>query len=277
MWPSPSRVRLQADPARVSAALAVQRVWRGLCARRHFTELLLSSLQQQLQQEDLSSERLELPEENAPAPASPRAVPRAKTPSLEEARELAAEAVSMGQFHHPGSPHPEAGLPLLTAQASGELVQPSPSRNAPPSPFLHAASSSTLVPPSPKGGGRGAEARHARSGSGGAVTPALSRRNTSDSDSAPTGGEDLQFTEELAANMSNDALRDLASVLGRLSATRNKVLLQLAEKRAELLHEKEQRQTLVEQLLQQVDKSRGVRKAKADLMPDLFKAKPARR
>ena len=255
MWPSPSRVRLQADPARVSAALAVQRVWRGLCARRHFTELLLSSLQEQLQQEDLSSERLELPEENAPAPASPRAVPRAKTPSLEEARELASEAVSIGQFHHPGSPHPEAGLPLLTAQASGELIQPSPSRNAPPSPFLHAA-------PSPKGVGPGAEARHARSGSGGAVTPALSRRNTSDSDSAPTGGEDLQFTEELAANMSNDALRDLASVLGRLSATRNKVLLQLAEKRAELLHEKEQRQTLVEQLLQQVDKSRGVRKAK---------------
>ena len=75
--------------------------------------------------------------------------------------------------------------------------------------------------------------------------------------------EDLQFSDELAATMSTEALRDLASVLGRLSATRTKVLTSLVEKRDELRHERSQRQALVEQLVMQVDRSRSLRKVKA--------------
>ena len=59
-----------------------------------------------------------------------------------------------------------------------------------------------------------------------------------------------------------EALRELAAVLGRLSAARNKLLATQLEKRDELLHEREHRQTLVEQLLLQVDRSRSLRRPK---------------
>ena len=59
-----------------------------------------------------------------------------------------------------------------------------------------------------------------------------------------------------------EALRELAAVLGRLSAARNKLLVTQLEKRDELLHEREHRQTLVEQLLLQVDRSRSLRRPK---------------
>ena len=81
----------------------------------------------------------------------------------------------------------------------------------------------------------------------------------SNPESVPTTTEDLQFTEELAADLGVEALRELASVLGRLSASRNKLLASLVERRGELMHEREQRQTMVEQLLIQVDRSRSLR------------------
>ena len=240
-------------------AIVVQRVWRGVRARRRFTELLFATLQEQLREELVS----ELPaplDEGAPAAAlvapSRR---RAQTPSLEEAQEEA----SISQFFHPngGAHDPQFGFdpsppPLLrTPGSSDRMLQPAvpteryASATGAQSPQRGASASAN-------GGG------HSRAGSGGAVPSALMRGEsgcTSDAEDA----EGLQLSDELASTMSTEALRDLASVLGRLSATRTKVLTSLVERRDELRHERAQRQTLVEQLLMQVDRSRRLRKVKA--------------
>jgi len=61
--------------------------------------------------------------------------------------------------------------------------------------------------------------------------------------------------------VSVEALRELAAVLGRVSAAGNKLLFSQLEKRDELLNEHEHHQTLVEQLLMQVNRSRNRRGA----------------
>ena len=244
-------------------ALVVQRVWRGVCARRRFTELLFVTLQEQLREELIS----ELPaplDEGAPA-AAPVAPSRrrAQTPSLEEAQEEA----SISQFFHPNGrvPHdPQFDFdppppPLLRTPGSCEsMVQPADPTERYPS---TAQSPQRSARASTNGGG------HSRAGSGGAVPSARLRGDSGNtSESARTDAEDaedLQFSDELASTMSTEALRDLASLLGRLSATRTKVLTSLVEKRDELRHERSQRETLVEQLLMQVDRSRSLRKVKA--------------
>ena len=225
-------------PPPPSPVTAVQRVWRGVCARRRFTELLFVTLQEQLR-EELVSELPAPPTEAAPA-AAPVAPSRriAQTPSLEEAQE---EASIIHFFHaNGGAPHdPQFGFdppspPLIrTSGSSDSTVHPS---------YPTEPCASTTGPQSP-------QRDH---GDGG---------NTSES--ARTDAEHAEFSDELAATMSTEALRDLASVLGRLSATRTKVLTSLVEKRDELRHERSQRQALVEQLVMQVDRSRSLRKVKA--------------
>ena len=228
-------------PPPPSPVTAVQRVWRGVCARKRFTELLFVTLQEQLR-EELVSELPAPPTEAAPA-AAPVAPSRriAQTPSLEEAQE---EASIIHFFHaNGGAPHdPQFGFdppspPLIrTSGSSDSTVHPS---------YPTEPCASTTGPQSP-------QRDH---GDGG---------NTSESARTDAEhAEDLQFSDELAATMSTEALRDLASVLGRLSATRTKVLTSLVEKRDELRHERSQRQALVEQLVMQVDRSRSLRKVKA--------------
>ena len=69
----------------------------------------------------------------------------------------------------------------------------------------------------------------------------------------------LEFTEEMAAGMNLEALRQLSAILSRLIVSRNKTLVALVERHDELEHERSYREQLVEQLLQQVGQSRGLR------------------
>ena len=213
-------------------AIVVQRVWRGVCARRRFTELLFVTLQAQLREELVS----ELPpplDEGAPA-AAPVAPSRrrAQTPSLEEAQEEA----SISQFFHPngGAPHdaqfeydPPPPPPLLRTPGSSDSMVPPAAPTERYESTTGAQSPRRGASASANGGGG-----HSRAASGGAVPSALMRGDSgSTSESARTDAEDaedLQFSDELASTMSTEALRDLASVLGRLSATRTKVLTSLA-------------------------------------------------
>ena len=261
-----------------TSAVTVQRVWRGVRARRQFTELLLSTLNG-LKRDELSGDGLlRSPEDAAavgrsgksrvkslytaasiadttPAAAALRrrsapASVRAGTPSLEEALEEARTS----QFHHPGSPR--TGPVFLRANTSEDSVDsdvPEPTARfgaGPPSP-QSAVRASAAVASTPAAAVASTPAALARLGKIGALG--------SNPESVPTTTEDLQFTEELAADLGVEALRELASVLGRLSASRNKLLASLVERRGELMHEREQRQTMVEQLLIQVDRSRSLR------------------
>ena len=229
-----------------TATLLIQRTWRGARARRGFTELLFAALQEQIR-EDFSHELVELPEETPALPAL-RGVGRSSTPSLEEALEEA----SVLQFYHPGSPSPRKPA------SQPDSAQTNPVAHKPPQPSPHVcASSSEASSPKPT-----TTTPNAAPG----LTPASIARMGSLGDgmgsAGASAGEDLRFTEELAADMSVEALRELAAVLGRLSAARNKLLVTQLEKRDELLHEREHRQTLVEQLLLQVDRSRSLRRPK---------------
>jgi len=77
-------------------------------------------------------------------------------------------------------------------------------------------------------------------------------------DSSATG---LEFTAEIAAGMSLQALRELSVVLSHIISTRNKELVTLLERRDELTHERGFRQATVTALVAQVGKSQYVRDA----------------
>ena len=244
-----------------ASAVVMQRVWRGVCARRRFTELLYVTLQDQLREDFVS-------EQPSPAAAAPVSRRRSQTPSLEEAQEEA----TISQFFHPngGEPHDSQCVqppPPLRIQGSSSDTVPPAARTGPPSPNEQWAPS-TGAQSLPRDAGASANGGHSRAGSGGAIPSALVRGDSGHSDSGRSGrtaeedADDLQFSDELASTMSHEALRDLASVLGRLSATRSRVLTSLVEKRDALRHERSQRQALVEQLLMQVDRSRSLRKVK---------------
>ena len=66
---------------------------------------------------------------------------------------------------------------------------------------------------------------------------------------------DLEFSEEMAESMSIEGLRELAGVLTRVIATRNKELVALQVRRDELLNEREVRQATVTSLVAQVYRS----------------------
>lgn len=249
-----------------ASALDVQRVWRGVRARRQFTELLFATLNG-LKRDELGGDSLLSSPEDvaavgrpgksaaaasanattvtsaAAAPQRPAAVVRAGTPSLEEALEEA----TTSQFHHPGSPR--TGPVSLHANTSDESMDSDVSE--PTARFGAGPSSPVSKASTTAGAASSTPAALAHLGKLGALGSSL--------EGVPAAAEDLQFTEELAADMGVEALRELASVLGRLSASRNKLLVSLVERRDELLHEREQRQTMVEQLLMQVDRSRSLR------------------
>ena len=240
-----------------ASALTVQRVWRGVRARRQFTDLLFATLNE-LKRDELGGTGLlrspaslrrgsKSSEEGyaaattvstAAASQRPPAVVRAGTPSLEEA--------TTSHFHHPGSPRTgPVSLRAISSESSvdSDVWEPTARFGAEASPVTKVSASAGAASSTP--------AALAHLGKLGALG--------SNPEGVPTAAEDLQFTEELAADMGVEALRELASVLGRLSASRNKLLGSLVERRDELLHEREQRQTMVEQLLMQVDRSRSLR------------------
>lgn len=244
-----------------ASALTVQRVWRGVRARRQFTDLLFATLNE-LKRDELGGTGLlrspaslrrgsKSSEEGyaaattvstAAASQRPPAVVRAGTPSLEEALEEA----TTSHFHHPGSPRTgPVSLRAISSESSvdSDVWEPTARFGAEASPVTKVSASAGAASSTP--------AALAHLGRLGALG--------SNPEGVPTAAEDLQFTEELAADMGVEALRELASVLGRLSASRNKLLGSLVERRDELLHEREQRQTMVEQLLMQVDRSRSLR------------------
>ena len=194
-----------------SAALAprateVQRVWRGVLARRAFSDLLFDAIEAQLGEESVETFLCD------EAPSSAPSTPRRHTPSLEEALELA----SHNKFLHftPGSdPH-----------ASRPAVQ-----------------------------------RHVSLTGGGRAEPPLRRptplRSAHHAEPADSGGDALEFTEEMAESMSTEALKELVAVLTRIIGTRNRELVALLERRDELQHARDYRQATVARLVSQVDRS----------------------
>ena len=100
-----------------------------------------------------------------------------------------------------------------------------------------------------------AAAQHRRTKSDGIVHTAAALKAAS----AEEGTSDLEFSANMAESMSLDALKELAAVLTRTIATRNKELISLQLRRDELRHEREYRQATVAALVAQVDRSQFVK------------------
>jgi len=206
-------------------ALRIQQAWRSVLARRVWTELLIRGTlaQNRSSEATAAAELLDGPAAIADAAAQqgPARQP-SPSPSLEEARAMAQGA---------------AGNVRAGSGSDGG----------------HAECTSLA-----DAAGRGARSPSADPGGmarGGAVPRSEA---LAEADSEVDAGE-LQFTAETAKGMGIEALRELMSVLTRLTVNRNEALVALLQKRDELLHERQYREQLVQQLLAQVDNSRALR------------------
>lgn len=279
---------------RDEAACLAQRVWRGVRARRTFSELFFASVEASLSGSSVPINMFIAGDEEASEEApSSRCCEEADTTgavttSLQEAQTEA----SYKYNHHilssaAGSSEPPIG--------SG----PTPSREPPPSvsrwvsvagvaatpPPMRWASSAGLdvaLSPARAGGEDGHAApaigvHHRRTASRG-MPRSLHRRGSSEggggsgthtvSSLAAAAAEDdstpgLEFTAEMAEGMSMEALREMATVLARIITTRNKELVSLVERQDELRHERDFRQATVSALVAQVDKSQWVKNDEA--------------
>jgi hypothetical protein len=209
-----------AGPNDAGSAVRIQRCWRGTVARSAWTELLLNSTIATLP---------------STAGGSPESMAATTLLSLEEARAMAQEAAR---------------------EADVDLTSPSSCASTS---FAAIPSRASLAESSD---GNGAADKHgavsspdAAASEAGRLKSALAR---DDGDGDASAGA-LQFTSEMAEGMSHRELRELMGVLTRLTVNRNNVLVELLQKRDELLHERECREQLLQQLLAQVDSSRGLR------------------
>ena len=266
----------------VLSTCEIQRIWRGVLARRTFSDSFLDSVEASLGPPsahpcDRGGPSTALLEEDA-------------TPSLEEAQE---EASYKYNHHMAVSSHCSCGS--STRRASDDLVlDPSTpgSRSAvakltasvavhsPPASQMRWASTAALRELSPVVHSvRGAATPHAAS-PGSQYYPSVcdktavfhlpshprvdAHREVFPGDGSSTSG--FEFTEEMAESMSTDALRELCAVLTRIICSRNKELVGLLERRDELRHERDYREKTVTALVAQVKRSTwisdGRRKAK---------------
>lgn len=215
-----------------SCAVRIQRCWRGLVARRAWIDLLLNSMIAMLPSTtdgslDSMADAWERPDRSCSS----------QSLSLEEARAMAQEAAR---------------------ETDGDLCSPSScSRTA-----SEAVPAGALLAGNSDGKGAAKADRH------GAVSsddPAASEAGrlecvlARDDGYRETSAGALQFTSEMAEGMSHRELRELMGVLTRLTVNRNNVLVDLLQKRDELLQERECREQLVQQLLAQMDNSRALR------------------
>lgn len=207
--------------------MVAQRVWRGVLARRWWTELLLRETLAALHAAGgggLLDGGL-LPEAAQPPPRCGAAV---AAPSLEEARAMAQEAA-------------EAETARRSSSDGGDI----------------AATKAGLEEAG--GGGRRAVHEPRDNASSGAAAPEPVDAAGIDGGDAGLLAAHVQFTADAASKMSLDELRELAGVLSRLINHRNGVLVAQLQRRDGLLHEKSYREQLVSQLLLQVDASRALR------------------
>ncbi|KAL1518891.1 hypothetical protein AB1Y20_003166 [Prymnesium parvum] len=205
------------------ACVHLQRIWRGVRARRAFSELFYQAVYNEVHGNVLCPP----PSSPGSAPSTPR--PRMRsicTTSLEEALEEAGR----GRFDE----HAQLHSPLSEHRRSASLNSlPQLGRcNQPPSPS--ATMSGQRMPHSPSCG----------------QSPRMPANEI----------PDPEVNEEVVANMMLPELHELVNVLTRIIVTRNKELVSLLERRDELEHERDFRGKMVEQLVTQVDKSRSVRK-----------------
>ena len=203
----------------------IQRLWRGVRARRAFSELFFEFASGELQ--------LQLPGILADASAT-----SPQTPSRRRSSSVTLEEALI-----------EAGRQCRTPQATS-AVSPS---------FAvergngHRRASSACAVMLPR-----------RCQLDGASTPVNARSPAAPSAVHGAAAADIHVPEptvdeDSVAGMSIDALHELVGVLTRIIATRNGELVGLLERRDELEHEREYRENMVAQLVSQVDKSRSVK------------------
>lgn len=282
------------EQARSSAALEVQRVWRGVRDRRIFSDLFFDAAEAALA--TTCSDSL-LDSESNIGSATKRS---SFTPSLEEAHEeasykydhhmsAASTAVSTSRLDQggvsvPSSPMetaastPQAKAMTRWASAAG-LQELNPAASAPADVEGNVAPGAAVATGSARAAAATgishrrtlSESLHRRAESVGArrslhqrcpsegLTAPGRGGNGSANDGTVDGASGLEFTEEMAENMSLEALRELSGVLTRIIGTRNKELVTLLERRDELRHERDFRQATVTALVAQVDRSQFVR------------------
>ena len=272
---------MKADPEH--AAIIAQRTWRGVIARRLFSDLLIASLEARLGPAPAVVPAFDLNEDEQKATANSR-----QSPSLEEAQLEASYNPSVTCFAHaatasvaawqakggsslPSTPNARVGsvssfTPGDRAPAPSACHSRTPSAGAGMPAVVHVRTPSAGAPsasaPAAAGPGAGRQpvvpaqrSHHRRNVSEGAnvrTAAALAAFNQND-------GSDLEFTEETAERMSLDGLRELASVLTRVIVTRNKELMTLQLRRDELQRERDARQAIVSSLVAQVDRSQYVK------------------
>ena len=249
-----------------AAATAIQARYRTVLAQRAFSERLyaafaadgappkLEALEAELMRPRRGAGHSSASEDDAASPRRAPATPAERRgsgrPTLEEAQaeafeiqNLRSDFLASAGARRRCSPPPPPLLARATTVAGSGSTGSGPSSPAAPASELSrrcscgSASKRSSAPASP-----------ARGGSVGAVTAA-----------SPSDADALEFTEAMAGEMTLDALKELSQVLQRLIHERNAALIDLLQHRDELLHERAYRQSLVEQLLQQVDRSRGLR------------------
>ena len=187
---------LGSTPETSSAALILQRVWRGVLGRRAYSAMFYAEC---ISQMEGGASLLDV--SDADSPLAPDAAARASPLSLDEVR---AEATCAHLFWPTDVPR---------------------ERSAPPE--------------SPQASALGASPPHTPSWPAEATKRAASPADYS------------HFTPEMAAGMSLDDLRELRTMLSRVTSIRKNALAATEEKRDELLRERSCRAQLIEQLLSQ--------------------------
>eukprot|EP00967_Tisochrysis_lutea_P025252 scaffold29082_cov40-Tisochrysis_lutea.AAC.1 len=247
------------EPANTSSeaahAVRLQKCWRGARARRVWTDLLLQSTVAALQSTSSSTlgtgddDTEQLQYRSCSAVLSSASLDEG--PSLEEARAMAQEAARSAMHGMNGSsPHScdPAQRPCDRSVPAVELPCGSCDR-----------SDNALSPCE--------QPEEASSNTGGPTSVFVPQEEPD------TGVGALHFTAESAKGMSLKELRELMGVLMRLTINRNAVLVDLLQKRDELLHEREYREQLVQQLLAQVNNSQALRGKKKSISAASIRAK----
>ena len=250
-----------------AAATAIQARYRTVLAQRAFSERLYAAFAADGAPPKLEALEAELMRPRSRRPshssaseddtASPRRAPATPAerrgsgrPTLEEAQAEAFEIQNLRSDFLASAGAPAAAPPPpppLLARAT-TVAGSGSTGSGPSSPLAPASELSRRCSCGSASKRSSAPASPARGGSVGAVTAA-----------SPSDADALEFTEAMAGEMTLDALKELSQVLQRLIHERNSALIDLLQHRDELLHERAYRQSLVEQLLQQVDRSRGLR------------------
>ena len=270
----------QQAQAQVAASQCVQRIWRGVCARRLFSDLFFEAAEAHFGT-GVATEVAIFGDE------PPRVAREISKPSLEEAHAEAEIKYNHHMVSSHSDPESQPGSPAAPSSAQGRWEAVSATMLSPTGALptrwgatLAAtgalpsadASASPLRPSVFWGDQKSSSAQHARTLSSGGRAgghrrqPSEGGMQTAAAIAAASAEDDgaasLEFTAEMAEHMSVAALRELKGVLTRLIATRNKDLVGLLERRDELTHERDFRQATVAALVAQVDRSQYVSAAR---------------